>query len=127
VFSAPPSSHNDAPHIDERAATRGRMATEGGDERAGAKERGTLAPSLLRTAGRNSGRIWRVVPGPTRRGLRIAVGGLPSGPHAVVFMGAPNLSYSPFSSRSPAGTQETRSQQHSALVRWALRRGAIEL
>jgi hypothetical protein len=38
--------------------------------------------------------------------VRIAVGGLPSGPHAVVFMGAPNLSYSPFSSRSPAGTQE---------------------
>jgi hypothetical protein len=35
VFSAPPSSHNDAPHIDERAATRGRMATEGGDERGG--------------------------------------------------------------------------------------------
>jgi hypothetical protein len=30
---------NDAPRIDERATTRGRSATKGGDGRAGAKER----------------------------------------------------------------------------------------
>jgi hypothetical protein len=41
----------------------------------------------LRTAGRNSGRIRRVAPGPMRRGLRIAIGGMQSGPRAVVFTG----------------------------------------
>jgi hypothetical protein len=36
----------------------------------------------------------------------IAEGGAPSGPRAVVFTGTPSLSYSPFSSCSPAAPQE---------------------
>ena len=37
-------AHHDAPLIAERAATRGRSAPEGGDERAGAKRRYCRAP-----------------------------------------------------------------------------------
>ena len=62
------------------------------------------------TAGCNSGRIGRVAPGPMRRGLRIAIGGMPSGPRAVVFTETPSLSYSPFSSCSPAAPRRTRSR-----------------
>ena len=68
---------------------------------------GTLAPSPLSTAGRSSDRIFRVAPGPMRRGLRIAIGGMPSGPRRRPH-GNSGLSCSPFSSWSPAARRRTR-------------------
>ena len=50
---------NDAPLIDERAATRGRSATEGGDERAGAKARYPFALQP-REPDRTAGTVTRV-------------------------------------------------------------------
>jgi hypothetical protein len=51
---------NDAPHVGERAATRGRIATKVGDERAGVK---TRHPFELAFANRIAGAVleWRLV------------------------------------------------------------------
>ena len=51
--------HHDAPLIDQRAATRGRRATEGGDGRAGVKRRYPFVEQASRT-GSNDGRSTRL-------------------------------------------------------------------
>jgi hypothetical protein len=48
-------AHHDAPLIDERASARGRSATEGGDERAGAKSRYDFVPGSR--TGSNGGNV----------------------------------------------------------------------